>query len=82
MLAKCSLTASVKLYVAPDYELGDFVLAMDEMSKSLTEDLTGKGTFLNQISWINLRCSFLPIAFGTNVQSMNQVICPRKLMHG
>jgi hypothetical protein len=24
-----------------DYELGDFVLAMDEMSKQMTEDLTG-----------------------------------------
>jgi hypothetical protein len=25
-----------------DYELGDFVLAMDEMAKSMTEQMTGK----------------------------------------
>ena len=25
-----------------EYELGDFVLAMDEMAKKMTEDLTGK----------------------------------------
>ena len=35
-------TEVAKVRGKDDYELGDFVLAMDEMSKSMTEDLTGK----------------------------------------
>ena len=34
-----------------DYELGDFVMAMDETAKSLTEDLTGKGAFFRSHSF-------------------------------
>jgi hypothetical protein len=35
----------------PEYELGDFVLAMDEMSKAMTEELTGKGSAFVNLHW-------------------------------
>jgi hypothetical protein len=34
-----------------EYELGDFVLAMDEMSKAMTEELTGKGNEFVNVHW-------------------------------
>lgn len=33
-----------------DYELGDFVLAMDEMAKNMTEQLTGKEYEMGDLS--------------------------------
>jgi hypothetical protein len=41
-----------------DYELGDFVLAMDEMSKSFTEELTGKGR-VDVVLHLRFPCSFV-----------------------
>lgn len=43
MLNYRSVLANRFLFLPLDYELGDFVMAMDETAKSLTEELTGKG---------------------------------------
>jgi hypothetical protein len=38
-----------------EYELGDFVLAMDEMSKKMTEDLTGKSYLAGDLRYVYYR---------------------------
>jgi hypothetical protein len=41
-----------KLRNKDEYELGDFVLAMDELSKRCTEELTGKDYEPGTYSWL------------------------------